>query len=102
MHRNITQLDNEKITLTNKFYEFHSTANLSNVDVSGWAVDDSVQFRVGMHNTKSIRDWSIVNIKYPGKGVATTDASFSCIDAYHAANELEDTWEGTTIDIDEF
>ena len=42
MHRNITQLDNDKITLTNKFFEIHTTANLSNLDVSDWAVDASV------------------------------------------------------------
>tara|TARA_B100000780_G_C20941939_1_gene375658 strand:+ start:124 stop:396 length:273 start_codon:yes stop_codon:yes gene_type:complete len=42
MHRNITQLDNDKITLTNKFYEIHTTANLTNLDVSSWAVDEKV------------------------------------------------------------
>jgi hypothetical protein len=83
LHRNITQLDNDKITLTNKFYEIHGQANLNNVDVTDWAVNDLVQFRAGMHNTKLSRDWSILNVKYPGKGVATTDKSFDCTDAFH-------------------
>jgi hypothetical protein len=83
MHRNITQLDNEKITFTNKFYEIHAQASMNNVDVTDWATDANIQFRVGMHNTRSQRDYSIVNVKYPGKGVATTAASFECLDAFH-------------------
>lgn len=55
-----------------------------------------------MHSTRYERDWSIIDVIYPGKGVATTDDSFSCIDAFHQKDMQEDTWEETTIDVDEF
>ena len=66
---NVTQLDNDKIVLTENFFELHAQGHLKNVDVTDWAQDgtETVQFRVAQHLTREARDWSIVTFKYPGK-----------------------------------
>ena len=77
---NVTQLDNEKITLTQNFYELHGQGVLDNIDVTDWVDGDTVQFRVGMHITRSMKDWSVINVNY--KGVASQVSDFSCIDGF--------------------
>ena len=36
LYMNVTQLDNDKITLTENFFEFQGQANLKNIDVTEW------------------------------------------------------------------
>ena len=102
---NVTQLDNEKITLTQNFYELHGQGVLDNIDVTDWVDGDTVQFRVGMHITRSMRDWSVINVNY--KGAATQVSDFSCVDGFsdgaspisldlHQNCQIKDNNEGET------
>jgi hypothetical protein len=77
--RNVTNLSNKKIINTNEFFELHSQISLDNVDITEWNSDTLVQFRIGIHNTRTQRDWLIINLKYP-QSKPTIDA-WTCIDA---------------------
>lgn len=101
LYMNVSQLDNEKIIMTENFYEFQGQGNLKNVDVTDWATDELVTFRVGMHLSREARDWMIVQFKYPGKGVASTIDSFTCIDGYSSVGH-HDTWDKATISYDQY
>ena len=65
--RNVTNLSNKKIINTNEFYELHSQMSLENVDITDWTSETLVQFRIGIHITKDLRDWLILDFKYPGE-----------------------------------
>jgi hypothetical protein len=80
--RNVTSLSNKKITNINYFYELHSRMMLNNVDVTDWTADTLLQFRIGIHITRTQRDWLIINLKYPESGEVTL-ADWACIDAFH-------------------
>jgi len=92
-------LDNDKIKLTENFFELHGQGNLNNIDVTEWAANDEVKFRVGGHTTREARDWSIVIFKYPGKGVESSLDNYECIDGYSSIGH-HDTWDKMTISKD--
>ena len=54
-----------------------------------------------MHTTRTHRDWSIIQVVYPGKGVPTTDSTFKCTDGSSNLGNA-DSWEETTINLDQY
>jgi hypothetical protein len=51
--RNVTDLANKKITNTNEFFELHAQMILNNVDITDWTKETLVQFRIGIHITRT-------------------------------------------------
>ena len=98
----MTKLSNKKITETNEFFELHAQMKLTNVDVTDWDENTLVQFRIGMHITREMRDWLIINLKYPGVGQDADINSWSCIDSYHQKYIRYQTWDGTKIIVDDY
>jgi hypothetical protein len=84
--RNITKLRNKKEIEVNEFLEFHSQLILNNIDVTDWTNDNIVSFRIGIHLTRTQRDWLIINVKYPGKNQLSKIEDWTCIDAFHQKN----------------
>ena len=51
--RNVTNLSNKKITDTNEYFELHSQLSLDNVDITDWTTESLLQFRIGIHITRT-------------------------------------------------
>lgn len=101
LYMNVTQLDNNKINKTENFFELHGQGSLINLDVTDWQADDEVLFRVGQHTSQDARDWSIIQFKYPGKGVDSTIDNFKCIDGYSSISHHQ-TWDKASISVDQY
>ena len=74
---------------------------LNNVDVTDWTADTLLQFRIGIHITRTQRDWLIINLKYPESGEVTL-ADWACIDAFHQKNMRFESWDDTQVLVDSY
>lgn len=74
--------------------------NLENVDITDWTSETLVQFRIGIHITKDLRDWLILDFKYPGEDSGIE--AWKCVDASHSKDTRYDTWDGTQVLVDSY
>ena len=72
----------------------------------GWKPDlpenERVEFRIGIHITRTQRDWLVINLAYPGLGETVTIDQWQCIDAFHQKHMRFETWNNTQVLVDSF
>ena len=73
------------------YFELHGLCQINNVDITNWTVDlpadqRKIVCRTGYHYSFDFRDWSIIEITYPGvdKAKLTKDGEFT-IPGYNSA-----------------